>query len=221
MNRTNAVAWMAGAGLAMLLAGCGGGNGGSAKIGGTVSGLATNESLVLTNNGGDNTTVSADGSFTFAKSIGSQGAYSVQVLTQPATQTCSVSYGSGVVDYSADAVTKIAVVCSDNAPVGATISGLASGATAVLSLVRGGDSSTLLKTTVTNTSTSGYSASTIYRFTDASGATVTLPLNTLYTVAMPQQPAGQTCAADTSAGATPYTGGVVNSNAITVNFICH
>ena len=210
---------MAGAGMAVLLAGCGGGNGGSARIGGTVSGLAANENLVLTNNGGDKLTVSSNGSFTFAGSIGSQGAYNVQVATPPATQTCSVSYGSGIVDFSADAITNVAVVCSDNAPVGATVSGLASGDSVTLSLTRANDASTLLTTVVTNNSTSGYTSSTVYRFTDSSGATVTLPLNTQYTVAIAKQPTSpkQVCAVDSS---TPASGGVVGSSAITVKFNC-
>ena len=215
MNRTNAVAWMAGAGLAMLLAGCGGGSGGSAKIGGTVTGLAANESLVLTNNGGDNMTVSANGSFTFAKSIGSQGAYSVQVLTQPATQTCSVSYGSGVVDYSADAVTKIAVICSDNAPISATVSGLASNDSVGISLTLANDPgpTNLYKATAT-------ANGAVSSFVNASGTTISaLPLGTLYTVAIFAQPTNpaQVCVVDKS---TPASGGVVNSNAITVKFDC-
>ena len=51
-------------------------------IGGTVSGL-TGTGLVLQDNGGNNLSVSASGSFTFTTAIASGGAYSVTVLTQP------------------------------------------------------------------------------------------------------------------------------------------
>src|SRR6185437_1722522 len=91
MNRTKAVAWMiAGAGLAALLAGCGGGGSGDATISGTVTGMAANTSVVLTLNGGNNLTVSSNGSFSFGQTVARQLSYNVQVATQPADQTCSV-----------------------------------------------------------------------------------------------------------------------------------
>lgn len=215
MNRTKAVAWVAGAGLATLLAGCGGGGSGSATIGGSVSGLAPNESLVLTNNGGDNITVSSNTSFKFAHSVGSQGAYNVQVLTQPANQTCSVSQGSGIINYSGDNISDVAVLCTNNAAVGATVSGLESSGQLVLALTTGTNADTLLQTTVTNTS-----ATNVNYFTSAAGTTVTLPLGTVYTVSVYSNPTNpkQACTADAS---SKPTGGVTNSNPITVNFICH
>jgi len=51
--------------------------------------------VVLQNNGGNNTTVSANGSFSFATSIASGSTYAVTVLTQPTGQTCSITNGSG------------------------------------------------------------------------------------------------------------------------------
>jgi hypothetical protein len=61
-------------------------------IGGTVSGLS-GTGLVLQNNGGNNLSVSANGSFTFTTAIASGGSYKVTVLTQPSspTQTCGVA----------------------------------------------------------------------------------------------------------------------------------
>jgi hypothetical protein len=61
-------------------------------VGGTVSGLAASESVVLQNNGGDNLTVNSNGSFTFSTSVAQGATYNVTVLTQPATQTCTVTY---------------------------------------------------------------------------------------------------------------------------------
>ena len=64
-------------------------------ISGSVTGLA-GTGLILQNNGADNYPVSANGNFTFATKIASNGKYVVTVLTQPAslTQTCSVTNGS-------------------------------------------------------------------------------------------------------------------------------
>ncbi len=67
---------------------CGGGKVGGTNptgpftIGGSVTGL-TGTGLVLQDNGGDDLTVSASGTFTFATTIAANGAYSVTVLTQP------------------------------------------------------------------------------------------------------------------------------------------
>jgi N-acetylneuraminic acid mutarotase len=77
-------------------------------INGTITGL-TAAGLVLQDNGGSNLTVSANAtSFTFAAPVLSGGAYSVTVLTQPASQSCTVANGSGTA--VAD-VTNVSVVC--------------------------------------------------------------------------------------------------------------
>jgi hypothetical protein len=80
-------------------------------IGGTVSGLS-GTGLVLQDNGGNNLSVSANGSFTFTTAIASGGAYIVTVLTQPSspTQTCVVTSGSGAVT-SAN-ITSVQVNCT-------------------------------------------------------------------------------------------------------------
>src|SRR5436309_502811 len=61
-------------------------------IGGTVGGLS-GTGLVLQNNGGDNLTVLANGTFTFSTAIASGSPYAVTVLTQPTnpSQTCTAS----------------------------------------------------------------------------------------------------------------------------------
>jgi len=93
-------------------------------IGGTISGLA-GASVVLQDNGGDNLTVTANGTFAFATPVETGGAYAVTVLTQPSmpTQTCTVSTGSGSV--ASANVTTVSVVCVTNTyTVGGTVSGL-------------------------------------------------------------------------------------------------
>lgn len=106
--------------LLLSLAACGGGGGGSTStttsttgdtttgdtttgdttsgytISGRIVGLATNASVVLQNNSGDNLTVNTNGPFTFATGLSSASSYEVSVLTQPANgQICSVTNNSG------------------------------------------------------------------------------------------------------------------------------
>ncbi len=61
-----------------------------------VAGL-TGAGLVLKDNGGDNLSISANGSASFATSVKSGLPYAVTVLSQPAGQLCSISGGSGTV----------------------------------------------------------------------------------------------------------------------------
>ncbi len=92
------------------------------SVGGTLSGLSG--TVVLQDNGGDNLSVSANGSFTFATTLISGAAYKVTVLTNPAGQTCTVTSGSGTIKTAN--VTNVAVTCKTNATysVGGTVSGL-------------------------------------------------------------------------------------------------
>jgi hypothetical protein len=78
-------------------------------------------SLVLQNNGGDDLTVMADGSFEFGSTLTNGSAYSVTVLTQPPGQQCVVNSGSGTI--SAADVAGVSIACRFAAP-GVTISGV-------------------------------------------------------------------------------------------------
>src|ERR1700733_12318681 len=103
---------------ALCLAACGDSGNGFAPptqytIGGTLSGLATGQQVVLTDNGADSLTLSANGAFTFATGIAPGGSYSVSVATQPAGQTCTVANGTGS-NVSAD-VTAVTVNCASPA----------------------------------------------------------------------------------------------------------
>ncbi|MHB8535389.1 MAG: hypothetical protein ACYDBW_08085 [Sulfuricaulis sp.] len=86
-------------------------------VGGTVSGTVSGLSgtgLVLQNNGWDNLSISANGSFTFGTGITSGASYSVTVLTQPGSpnQTCTVTNGSGTVISAS--ITSVQVSCVTN-----------------------------------------------------------------------------------------------------------
>ncbi|GAB4561055.1 MAG: hypothetical protein Tsb007_25250 [Rhizobacter sp.] len=106
---------------------------GEATVGGTVSGLPTGASVVLQNNGTDNLTVSANGSFTFSKTVEGEKTYAVSVLTQPAGATCTVANGSGTIDTDGTDVTNVAVTCVASASLTGTLSGLPAGASVTLS----------------------------------------------------------------------------------------
>jgi len=80
-------------------------------VGGSVTGLAAGQSVVLLNNAGNSTTVNSNTSFTFSTAINSGGAYAVTVGTQPTGQTCTVTNGSGNVSAN---VTNVTLTCTDN-----------------------------------------------------------------------------------------------------------
>lgn len=99
------------------VAACGGGDDSSTPaatttytVGGVLAGLPAGATIVLQNNGGNDLSLVADGSFAFSSSLSSGAAYSVSVGTTPAGQTCLVSNGNGTV--AAANVTQVAVVCS-------------------------------------------------------------------------------------------------------------
>jgi hypothetical protein len=79
------------------------------SVGGTVSGLSG--TMVLQNNGGNSQTIRSNGSFTFSTPIAKGSTYSVTVSTQPATQTCTVSNGSGTV--GGTNVTNVNITCTN------------------------------------------------------------------------------------------------------------
>src|SRR6266404_4060602 len=99
---------------------------GTISIGGTLTGLAKSGSgIVLQDNGGDNLTLKANGSFTFPTLVPAGGAYKVTILTQPSgpNQTCTVSNGTGTANAN---VVNVQVVCpAITHTIGGTVVGLA------------------------------------------------------------------------------------------------
>jgi hypothetical protein len=104
------------------------------SVGGTVSGLTG--TVVLADNGTDNLSVTANGSFTFPTQLASGAAYAATVKTQPAGQTCAVSGGTGTVG-SAN-VTSVAVTCTTTPPVTHSVGGTVSGLTGTVVLADNG-----------------------------------------------------------------------------------
>jgi hypothetical protein len=76
------------AALCLLLGGCNASFvaevGDNFTIGGTITGLPANQSLVLVDNGNDVLTITANGSFVFANTVPFNGGYAVGIRTQPA-----------------------------------------------------------------------------------------------------------------------------------------
>jgi hypothetical protein len=171
----------------LLLAGCG--STVEESIGGTVSGLSGGTSVVLQNNGGDALTVSADGSFTFAKKVGSGSTYNVTVETEPIGETCAVSNGSGTVS-SSGAVMSVTVACTANTAnynyIQGTVSGLATGTSVTLQ----------------NVGVTSYvvSADGLFKFP------VAVTVGNSYYVTVISSPAGKTCTVTNGTGTVPANG---------------
>ncbi len=177
---------------------CGGGSTSSPpppqvyKISASVTGLNLGATLVLQNNGGDNLSITADGTFSFATAVSSGAAYAVTVLTQPSGETCSL--GSNASGNATSNVT-VAVNCSSSSntfSISVSVSGLTSG-----TLVLQDDAGQQLSFTSSTTQT--------FSNTYASGAQ--------YAVRLVTQPTGETCA---TSGATS---GTITAN-ITISVSC-
>ena len=86
-------------GLVIVLASCGTSPGYSYTVSGAVDGMV-GSGMVLQNNGGDDLSVSALGSFAFKTPLTDGSTYDIKVKTQPThpSQTCSVSNGSGTIN---------------------------------------------------------------------------------------------------------------------------
>jgi 6-phosphogluconolactonase (cycloisomerase 2 family) len=109
----------------------------------TVSGLA-GTGLVLQDNGGDNLTVTKNGTATFATALVSGTAYNVTVLAQPRNplQNCTVAHGEGTAELPS--VSGISVSCTTiGYPVGGTVTGLNGSGLTLLD--NGGDSLAITK----------------------------------------------------------------------------
>jgi Galactose oxidase, central domain/Kelch motif len=160
-------------------------------IAAVVSGLLANNSLVLQLNGANNLTVSANGTATFNAPIASGSTYAVTVMTQPASESCTVTNGTGTVTTAN--ISNVAVTCSPSTyTIGGTVSGLS--ATVVLQ-----------DNAADNLSITA-NGSFVFHTPLASGSG--------YAVAVFTQPTGQTCAVSSG------TGSVATANVTNVSVVC-
>lgn len=158
-------------------------------VSGNVSGLATNKSVTLLNNGSDIKVVSSNGGFTFSNALAS-GSYTVTVAVQPAGQTCTISNGSGTI--SNIHITNVSVSCTNTYTVGGNISGLAA-------------SGLVLKLNSTNLIIANGANS--FKFATA------LTTGTAYTVSVGIQPVGYLCTVSNGSG----TISTINISNISIN----
>ncbi len=103
------------------------------SVGGSVSGLASGNSVTLQNNFGDDLIISADGNFTFGLLLADASDYLITVSQQPTTpnQVCALSNESGTI--AGANIINVMVVCTTNTyTIGGTIVGLASGNDVIL-----------------------------------------------------------------------------------------
>lgn len=159
-------------------------------VGGTVSGLASDEQVIL-NNGGIPLIISANGSFAFPERIVYGGSYSVVVLGSPPNKTCTVNNGNGV-GIMAD-VNSVTVICSPTAySIGGNVTGLAINQQLILN-----NNSDLLTISVNGS------------FTFATP----VPFNGSYSVTVTTQPNGQFCSVFNGSG----TGVIESITSIQIN----
>lgn len=189
--------------VALVLSGCGGGGGDDQQqppqqpattftVGGNVSGLSG--SVVLRLNGGNDLTVNAPGTFTFANALANGASYTVTIAGQPTTQVCGPGLTNGTGTISSANVTNVGVTCA-NYSIGGNVAGL-TGAGLVLQVNGAND--------LAVTAASGNFA---FPASLALGGI-------LYSVHIKSQPAGQTCTIVDSSGVV--TAGAPNALAAAV-----
>ena len=162
------------------------------SVAGTLSGLYAGRSLLVQDDGGNTTTLAANGGFSFSAPVASGSNYAVTVLTQPVGQTCSITGGSGTV--AGANIAGVAISCSDNTyNVGFTVSGLI-------------DSGLILQNN--GADNLAVSSNGTFNFPTAQ------PTGSNYLVAILTQPANETCAV------TNGSGTVVGANIANILVTC-
>ncbi len=171
----------------------------TATIGGTVSGLVANSSVILQNNGGDSLTITANGAFTFKTPVTGADVYLVTVVTQPVNpnQICTVTGGSGVASAN---VTNVAVACVLSYSIGGTVTGLVGTG---LILENSSDSEQL--------PISPANGNQAFTFKNL------VPTGTAYTVTIFAQPTGPTQTCTVSSGTAS---GTATANVTSVAVVC-
>jgi hypothetical protein len=187
----------------------------TATIGGTLSGLAPNDTVILENNSGDALTLTANGPFTFKTPVtGPTDAYAVTVNNQPNKPTpeiCTVTNGSGTATAN---VTNVAVNCVLSYTIGGTITGLTGTGMVIEDTVTMTGQSTPLFTDTYNVP-NGASTFTVADYVPT-GATYTVSITTQPSVAVPGQTQGitQTCTVVPSTATGTAT---ANVNSVQIN----
>lgn len=165
-------------------------------VGGTVSGLASGASLILTNVNGDVATIARNGAFSLPTFLASGTPFSVTVATQPKNQICTVSSGSGVMARANFGGVRVS--CVDVYAVSAVVSGLAAGGSLTLRLTAAGQQQYLV---IEQNGTASFPNG--------------LPNGTSFTTSVTGFPAGQGC----NFGLLPWSSGTVSGTNLVANSV--
>jgi len=171
----------------------------TATIGGMVTGLVNNSSVILQDNGGDSLTITANGAFTFKTPVTGADVYAVTVATEPVSpnQICTVTGGKGTATAN---VTAVAVNCVLSYSIGGTVTGLVGTG---LILQNGSDNEQL--------PISAANGNQPFTFMSL------VPTGTAYTVTIFAEPTGPT----QSCVVSPNTGsGTATANVTSVSIVC-
>ena len=144
-----------------------------------VSGLSGG-TLVLEDNGGNDLSITASGTFTFTTPVNSGATYNVTVLTQPTGETCSLASNSSG---TATANVAVAVTCASTSA-NFTISAAVSGVTGTLVL----QDNAADNLTITTNGTFPFATQ--------------IPSGSAYNVTVLTQPSGQTCTLGSNSSGT-------------------
>lgn len=149
-----------------------------------VSGLPSATSVVLQDNGANNLTVTANGTYAFATKLANGAGYSVSVLTQPSGASCSASSPSGTI---AAANVTVTVTCTAQAPATYTLGGSVTGLTGASSVtLTDGVDAIVVPASAPN-----------FRFSTA------LAAGTAYTVSVSSVTSGYSCTVSNATGTMP------------------
>jgi uncharacterized repeat protein (TIGR03803 family) len=96
-------------------------------IGGTVTGLAKGNQIVLQNNGTDEKIITSNGAFTFATKVVANSSYEVRILNQSANQVCTLQNSVGEGQAVQSDVSNVTVTCDGDIEHSYTISGNVTG----------------------------------------------------------------------------------------------
>ena len=185
----------------VVLAACSGGgikspDQASFVLSGNLSGLASGQSLVLSDAAGSTLTLASDGSFRFTNRVLFGASYDVTVVTQPTGQTCTVAGSASGTAIQSD-VSNLSVTCTTaQLTIGGTLSGLSAGTSVVLDDNAGNPLSLTGNGNFVFTQPVGYGGS--------------------YVVSVATQPTGQTCSVADNTG----SGSGVNRDVTDVQVVC-
>lgn len=175
--------------LAAFLVACGGGENADTGhyAGGTLTGLATGNSVTIRDASGESVVLRADGTYRFGR-FPKGTRYQISATSAQRSQTCTVANGSGQI--GDQDVTNVQVACTTSYSVGGTVSGY-TGTPAGLSLSLNGAE------TLPITSTGAFEFAT------------SLAAQASYVVTIATQPSGYQCAVTQGSGNMP-AGNVAN-----------